>query len=174
MSRHQNAGQNHNIKMANKLFENVAKFKTWEQRYQNWIHYKIKNRLNSGNCCYHAVQNLLSSHTLPKNVMFKIYRTIILAFVSYGCYIWPLTLIKDHRFGILENRILRRIFGPKRMIMTGDRENYIMRCFIIYIHHQILLHTIKVTGRKSTFVSVLNKTSRHEEEQRWRYSSTYS
>jgi hypothetical protein len=51
---------------------------------QNQIEEEIKRRLNSGNACYHAIQNLLSSHLLPKNVKIKIHKTIILQMVLYG------------------------------------------------------------------------------------------
>jgi hypothetical protein len=55
---------------------------------QNCIHKKIKTSLNSGNACYHTVQNLLSTHLLSKNMHIKIYKTIIL----YGCETWSLML----------------------------------------------------------------------------------
>jgi hypothetical protein len=51
---------------------------------QNCIHEEIRSRLNSGNACYHAVQNLLSSHMLSRNVKIKIYKTIILPVVCMG------------------------------------------------------------------------------------------
>jgi hypothetical protein len=52
---------------------------------QNLIQKEIKRRLNSGNACYHLVQNLLSSRLLSENIKIKIYRTIILPVVLYGC-----------------------------------------------------------------------------------------
>jgi hypothetical protein len=58
VSHHQNSGQNQNIGIANELFENVANFK-YVGDYTNQS--EIKSRLNSGNACYHSVQNLLSS-----------------------------------------------------------------------------------------------------------------
>jgi hypothetical protein len=76
-------------------------------------------RLNSGNACYHAVQNLLSSHLLSRNVKIKIYKTIILPVVLYGCETWSLTFWGEQRFWVFEKRVLRRTFGPKRDEVTG-------------------------------------------------------
>jgi hypothetical protein len=50
---------------------------------------------------------------LSKNVKIKIYKIIILLVVLYGCETWPMILRKEHRMRILENRVLREIFGPK-------------------------------------------------------------
>ena len=72
------------------------------------------SRLKLGNACYHSVQKLLSSRLLSKNLKIKIYRTIILSVVLYGCETWSLTLREEHRLRVFENRVLRRIFGPNR------------------------------------------------------------
>ena len=64
------------------------------------------------------MQNLLSSSLLSKNINIKIYRTLILPFVFYGCETWLLTL-KERRLRVFENRVLRRIFGPKKDEVTG-------------------------------------------------------
>jgi hypothetical protein len=116
MSHHPNSGQNQNIRTANELFENVTKFKYMGTTLtnQNDIHDEIKSRLNSGNACYYSVQNLLSSHLLSKNPKIKIYRTVILLIVLYGCKTWSLTLREEHRLRVFENRVLRRICEPKR------------------------------------------------------------
>ena len=65
------------------------------------------------------MQNLLSSSLLSKNLKIKIYRTIILPVVLYGCETWSLTSREEHRLRVSENRVLRRIFGPKRDEVTG-------------------------------------------------------
>ena len=66
----------------------------------------------------YSVQNLLSSSLLSTNLKTKIYRTIILPVVLYGCETRSLTLREEHRLRVLlrvfENRVLMRIFGPKR------------------------------------------------------------
>jgi hypothetical protein len=78
----------------------------------------VKRRLNSGNACYHSVQNLFSSRLLSKNVKVRIYNTIILPVVLYGCETWSLTVRQEHKPRVFENRVLRRIFGPKRDVVT--------------------------------------------------------
>jgi hypothetical protein len=81
--------------------------------HQNYVQEEIKSRLNLGNACYHSVQSLLSSRLLSRNAKVKIYRTIILP-VLYGCETRSLTLREEHSLRVFENRVLRRIFGPKR------------------------------------------------------------
>jgi hypothetical protein len=93
---------------------------TWEQHLtdENYIHEVIKSRLNLGNACCHSVQSLLSSRLLFRNVKVKIYRTIILPVVLYGCETWALTLREEHRLRVFENRVLRGIFRGKRDEVT--------------------------------------------------------
>jgi hypothetical protein len=86
---------------------------------QNLIQVEIKMRLNSINACYHSVQNLLSTRLLSKNVKVRIYKTIILPVVLYGCGTWSLTVREEHNLREFENRVLRRIFGPKRGGVMG-------------------------------------------------------
>jgi hypothetical protein len=83
------------------------------------IQEEIKRRLNSGNACYHSVQNLLSSRLLSRNIKIRIYKTIILSMVLNASVTWSLTLREEHRLRVFENRVLRRIFGPKRDEVTG-------------------------------------------------------
>jgi hypothetical protein len=74
---------------------------------------EIKRRLNSGNACYLSVLFFLF-RLLSKNVKIRIYTTIILPVVLYGCETWSLTLREEHGLRVFENRVLRKIFGPKK------------------------------------------------------------
>jgi hypothetical protein len=76
------------------------------------------SRLILGNACHHAVQNLLLSHLIPNNVKIKIYKTIILPLVLYGCENWSLTLREEHKLRVFENEVLRIIFGLRRGEVT--------------------------------------------------------
>jgi hypothetical protein len=66
------------------------------------------------------VQNPLSSRLLPKNLKIRIFKTIILPVVLYECETWSLILREEHRLRVFGNRVLRRIFGPKRNEVTGE------------------------------------------------------
>ena len=66
------------------------------------------------------INNLLSPSLLSKKLKIKIYRTIILPVVLYGCDTWSLTLREERRLRVFENRVLRRVFGPKRDEVKGE------------------------------------------------------
>jgi hypothetical protein len=66
------------------------------------------------------VQNLLSSRLLSKSTKIRVYRIIILPVVLNGCETWSLTLREEKRLRVFENRVLRRIFGPKRDEVKGE------------------------------------------------------
>jgi hypothetical protein len=61
-----------------------------------------------------------TSRLLSKNIKIRIYKTLILPEVLYGCETWSLTLREEYRLRVFESRVLRRIFGPKRDEVTGD------------------------------------------------------
>jgi len=83
MSRDQNAGRIHSVRIDNSTFERVEEFKYLGTTLtnQNSIVEEIKSSLRSGNACYHSVQDLLSSRLLSRNLKIKIYRTRILLVV---------------------------------------------------------------------------------------------
>jgi hypothetical protein len=62
-----------------------------------------------------------------QNLNIKTYRTIILSVVLYGCETWSLTFREERRLRVFENRVLRRVSGPKRDEVTGNGESYTMR-----------------------------------------------
>jgi len=84
---------NDSTNIRNKSCDKVEQFKYLGTIVnQNSIQEEIKSTLKSGNACYHLVLDILSSSFLSKNIKIKIYRTIILPFVLYGCETWSLTL----------------------------------------------------------------------------------
>ena len=93
MSRDQNAGRNHSVRIDNSTFEMVEEIKYLGTTLtnQNSIPEEIKSRLRSGNACYYLGQNLLSSRLLTKNLKIKMYRTIILPVFLCGCETCSLT-----------------------------------------------------------------------------------
>ena len=66
------------------------------------------------------MQNILSFGLLSRNLKIKIYGTIILLVVLYGCETWSLTLKEERRLRVFENKVLRRVFEPKRDELTGE------------------------------------------------------
>ena len=112
MSRDRNAWRDHSVKIDNSSFEMVEEFKYLGTTLtdQNSIQEEINSRLKLVNACYYSVQNLLSS----------IYRIIILPVVLYGCETWSLTLREERRLRVFENRVMRRLFGPKRDEVRGE------------------------------------------------------
>ena len=66
-----------------------------------------------GNACY-SLEKILSSRLLSKKLKVKAYKTVILPAVLYGCETWSLTLRKEHILRVLENILLRKIFGAKK------------------------------------------------------------
>jgi hypothetical protein len=116
LSRHQNVGQNRDIKIANKSFENVSQFKYLRTTVtnQNLIQWKIKKGLNSGNTCYYSVENLLPSRLLFRNVKIRIYKAIVLPVLLFGCEIWYMRRRKEYRLRVFENRVLKGRFDTKR------------------------------------------------------------
>ena len=95
-------------------------FLTLYRANQNSVQEEIKSRSKSGDVCYYSVRNFLFSSLLSRNLKIKIYRTVILPAVLYGCETRSLTLRDERRLRVFENRVLRRIFGPKRDGVTGE------------------------------------------------------
>jgi hypothetical protein len=82
--------------------------------------------------------DLLSSHLFSKNTEIKINGTIRFPVVLYGCETWSLTLRHEHRLRVFENRVLRRIFGPKADgIIRGCRDLHNYELHIIVFQHPV-------------------------------------
>ncbi|KAJ4446097.1 hypothetical protein ANN_12789 [Periplaneta americana] len=122
MSRDGNIVRNGNINIGDLSFEEVEKFKYLGATVTNVndTREEIKRRINMGNACYYSVEKLLSSSLLSKNLKVRIYKTVILPVVLYGCETWTLTLREEHRLRVFENKVLRKIFGTKRDEVTGE------------------------------------------------------
>ncbi|KAJ4432833.1 hypothetical protein ANN_21472 [Periplaneta americana] len=122
MSRDQNIVRNGNIEIGDLSFEEVEKFKYLGATVTNINNTREENKrtINMGNACYYSVEKLLSSSLLSKNVNVRIYKTLILPVVLYGCETWTLTLREEQRLRVYENKVLRKIFGAKRDAVTVE------------------------------------------------------
>ncbi|KAJ4428728.1 hypothetical protein ANN_25721 [Periplaneta americana] len=133
MSRDQNIVRNGNIKIGDLSFEEVEKLKYLGATVTNIndTREEIKRRINMGNACYYSVEKLLSSSLLSKNLKVRIYKTVILPVVLYGCETWTLTLREEHRFRVFENKnvyfchgaIKLRGFGEELFPKRGRKKN---------------------------------------------------
>jgi hypothetical protein len=110
-------GQSHNIKIDNISFARVEEFKYLGTTLinQHSIQEGIKSRLKSGNVCYHSVHNIVTCILLFKNLKIKIYKTITLPIVLYGCETWSLTLREMRRLRVFGNRVLRKIVEWRKL-----------------------------------------------------------
>ncbi|KAJ4442301.1 hypothetical protein ANN_12169 [Periplaneta americana] len=99
MSRDQNIVRNGNIKIGDLAFEELEKFKYLGATVTNIndTREEIKRRINMGNACYYSVEKLLSSSLLSKNLKVRIYKTVLLPVLLYGCETWTLSLREEHR-----------------------------------------------------------------------------
>jgi hypothetical protein len=97
------------IRIDNKSFERVGQFRYvgTDLMNQNSIREKIKSRLKS-------------SSLLSKETKIKLYRTIILPILLHGCETWSLALREECRLRALENEVLRRVFGLRSDVVTGE------------------------------------------------------
>jgi hypothetical protein len=85
---------------------------------QNLVGEEINRRSASGSSHYSAIQNILFSRLLSRNAKSRIYN-VIMPVVVYCCETWTLTASAEHRLRVFENRVLRRMFEPKRDELTG-------------------------------------------------------
>jgi hypothetical protein len=72
---------------------------------QNCMHAEVKSRLNSGNTSYYSFNKLVSFHLLPKDILIKVYKTLILHIILYEYEAWSLILREEHWLVVPENRV---------------------------------------------------------------------
>ncbi len=103
-------------------FEKVSEFKYLGTTIndENKIRVEINRRMHSSNACFCAVNGLLKSKLLSKNVKVRVYKTIIMPVLLYGCETWALTKAHENRFRVFENKVLRKIFGQKETKRPGN------------------------------------------------------
>jgi len=104
MSRDQNAGWSHSMKMVNSSFERVEQFKYLGTTLTNQNSIQEKLRADWSEGMLALIWCRILSSLLSKNLKFMIYRTIILPVLLYGCETWSLTLREEHRLRVFENR----------------------------------------------------------------------
>ncbi|KAJ4442202.1 hypothetical protein ANN_12068 [Periplaneta americana] len=80
----------------------------------------LSSTTSATGACYYSVEKILSSSLLSKSLKVRIYKTVILPVVLYGCETWTLTLREEQRLRMFENKVLRKIFGAKRDEVTGE------------------------------------------------------
>jgi hypothetical protein len=104
------------IMMGSRSSENMAQFRYLGTTItnQNLIQEEIRRRLNSGNACYHSFQNLLYPRMLSKSIKIRIYKTLILPVVLYGCEKFSLILREEHRLRKFEKGIEEIIWTEER------------------------------------------------------------
>ncbi|KAJ4446548.1 hypothetical protein ANN_13244 [Periplaneta americana] len=137
MSRDQNIVRNGNIKIGDLSFEGVEKFKYLGATVTNIndTREEIKRRINMGNVCYYSVEKLLSSSLLSKNLKVRIYKTVILPVVLYGCETWTLTLREEQRLRVFENKFLGKYLGLRGMKLQENGESStIQNCTHCILH----------------------------------------
>jgi hypothetical protein len=74
----------------------------------------IKARMAAGNRCYYALSKIMKSREISKSTKLKIYRTLIIPIVMYGCEGWTMSKHMEEALRVWKRNILRRVYGPKR------------------------------------------------------------
>jgi len=100
-----------NIRISYEVIEKGNKF-TYLGTYvtsKTEVAEKIKSRLVSGNACFYSVQKFLTSQLISRKLKMKIYRTVILPVLLYGCESWSTTLADEHKLRVFENKVLTKI-----------------------------------------------------------------
>jgi hypothetical protein len=102
-------------------FKNVTEFRYLGSfvTSDNDIDYEVAARIQSGSRCLHSLHHVFRSRVLSMHAKLRIYNAVIRPIVTYGCDTWNLTVRSQKRLLVFENKVLRRILGPKRDPLTG-------------------------------------------------------
>ncbi|KAJ4451145.1 hypothetical protein ANN_02587 [Periplaneta americana] len=103
-----------------RLLRPLAGYTLYDHKYNEDIRQELNIAAITENPQVSEQLKLLSSSLLSKNLKVRIYKTVILPVVLYGCETWTLTLREEQRLRVFENKVLRKIFGPKRDEVTGE------------------------------------------------------
>ena len=116
----QKIGEIYNIKMSHKCLEIVLNLDIWGQAEAIKLYsQRNKEQIEPAQCFLAFGPELLVLPSAVKIIKFKIYRTIILPVVLHGCDVWS-CIKEEHGLRVFDNRVLRRIFGPRRDEVTGE------------------------------------------------------
>jgi hypothetical protein len=109
------------LEVGNLRFKNVTEFRYLGSYVtsDNDTNFEVAARIQSGNRCLFALGHLFRSRVLSRRAKLRIYNTIIRPVVTYGCDTWSLTVRAQERLLVFENKVLRRILGPRRDPTTG-------------------------------------------------------
>ncbi|KAE9521507.1 hypothetical protein AGLY_018106 [Aphis glycines] len=110
------------LKVGPYRFKNVPQFKYLGSMItqSNNMEYEILKRIQMGNKCYYAMDNLFKSRILSKTLKLQIYTTLIKCIVLYGAQCWTVRKSDESKLRVFERKILRRIYEPCRDLQTGE------------------------------------------------------
>lgn len=81
---------------------------------------EIKARIQAGSRCLHSIHNILTSRSISQALKLRLYKTLILLVILYGCQCWSTRKQELNKLTIFERRCLRKIFGPVKDNITGE------------------------------------------------------
>jgi len=121
MSRDQHAVQNHNIMVGNKSFERVEQSRYLGTTITNKFAFRKKLRVDWMQGMLAIIgRRIFCLLVCYPSIKIKIFRAVILPVVLYGCESWALTLREARRLRMFENKVVRKIFGPKKDEVTAE------------------------------------------------------
>jgi hypothetical protein len=110
------------LNINNRNFKRTKKFKYLESilSEKNEIEIEIGARIQSGNKYLYGLAKLLGSRSLSKDLKIQLYITLRRPVITYGAEIWPLRKNDERKLLVLGRKILRKIFGPVKDVLSGE------------------------------------------------------